>query len=77
MRARIGEALQKVIAQQNGEPISLERIILKFDKMRASSNVFKAVKTCFDDLSGEGGLTPDGLVQAMNKLHGTIVPVLP
>jgi len=71
MNSKIQQALQRKQLEHlhDKHPMSFERILLKFEKMRA---VIKEVKDVYEELSGGKGLNLEGLQNAITRLHGSL-----
>jgi len=67
---RIARVLQKKKGEVDkaGNPITFEKILLRFDRLRS---VLAYIKAVFADKSnGTSGLNYEGLKEALNVLHG-------
>ena len=69
--AKIMEALRKKKDEKENDPVSMEKIILKFHKLKGTCSYLKRLFHSVADKSAkEPGLDVAGLTEVLTKLHG-------
>ena len=60
------------VKAKGNEPVSMEKIILKFNSLRGTCTYLKQLFHSVADKSAEPGLDIEGLSEVMTKLHGEV-----